>query len=161
MRTNLKLTRLWKFDCVLFGFRIAAMLGTMNSYWFVSLEKSMEYNKTAIKYWNGWKANKYYYWTIFIYLFFEIVSDIQCSFATSSSTTVDMITARLKKPAGFKGSPLFADDRNAHPETDRACSIRPESSDPDNIAYTLKITDFSRCGVLKRNVKKRKYSQMK
>lgn len=80
------------------------------------------------------------------------MSDIQCSFATSSSTTVDMITARLKKPVGFKGSPLFADDRNAHPETDRACSIRPESSDPENIAYTLKITDFTRCGVLKRNV---------
>lgn len=63
-----------------------------------------------------------------------------------------MITARLKKPVGFKGSPLFADDRNAHPETDRACSIRPESNDPDNIAFTLKITDFTRCGVLKRNV---------
>lgn len=63
-----------------------------------------------------------------------------------------MITARLKKPVGFKGSPLFADDRNAHPETDRACSIRSESNDPENIAYTLKITDFTRCGVLKRNV---------
>lgn len=80
------------------------------------------------------------------------MSEIQCSFASSSSTA-DMITARLKKPVGFKGSPLFADDRGVHPDTDRACSIRPESSDPENLSYTLKITDFSRCGVLKRNVR--------
>lgn len=80
------------------------------------------------------------------------MSEIQCSFATSSSSTVDMITARLKKPVGFKGSPLFADDRGVDPETDKACSIRPESSDPNSIAYVLKIADFSRCGVLKRNV---------
>lgn len=80
------------------------------------------------------------------------MSEIQCSFATSSSSTADMITARLKKPVGFKGSPLFADDRNVNPEADRTCSIRPESGDPDNIGYILKITDFSRCGVLKRNV---------
>lgn len=80
------------------------------------------------------------------------VSEIQCSFATTTSSTADMITARLKKPVGFKGSPLFADDRNVNPEMDRACSIRPESGDPENIAYVLKITDFSRCGVLKRNV---------
>lgn len=63
-----------------------------------------------------------------------------------------MITARLKKPAGFKGAPLFADDRGVNPETDRECAIRPDVTDPDGIAYTLKITDFSRCGVLKRNV---------
>lgn len=80
------------------------------------------------------------------------MSDIQCSFATPTSTTADVITARLKKPAGFKGAPLFADDRSVNPDTDRACSIRPESGDPDNIAYVLKITDFMRCGVLKRNV---------
>lgn len=81
-----------------------------------------------------------------------IVSEIQCSFASSSSSTPDLITARLKKPAGFKGSPLFADDRSVNPETDRECAIRPEINDPDGIAYTLKITDFTRCGVLKRNV---------
>lgn len=81
-----------------------------------------------------------------------LVSDIQCSFATTSSSTVDQITARLKKPVGFKGAPLFADDRNVNPETDRACSIRPESKGVDNISYNLKITDFTRCGVLKRNV---------
>ncbi|XP_031623724.1 uncharacterized protein LOC116341026 [Contarinia nasturtii] len=79
------------------------------------------------------------------------VSEIQCSFATTTSSTADMITARLKKPVGFKGSPLFADDRGVNPEIDRACSIRPETGDPENIAYVLKITDLSRCGVLKRN----------
>lgn len=79
------------------------------------------------------------------------VSDIQCSFATSTSSTQDLITARLKKPNGFKGSPLFADDRSVNPEIDRACTIRQEVNDPDSLAYTLKITDFSRCGVLKRN----------
>lgn len=83
-----------------------------------------------------------------------LVSDIQCSFATPTSSTQDMITARLKKPNGFKGAPLFADDRSVNPETDRTCSIRPEVNDPDSLAYTLKITDFTRCGVLKRNVRK-------
>lgn len=80
------------------------------------------------------------------------VSEIQCSFATPTSSTQDLITARLKKPNGFKGAPLFADDRSVNPETDRACSIRPEVNHPDSLAYTLKISDFTRCGVLKRNV---------
>lgn len=83
-----------------------------------------------------------------------IVSEIQCSFATPTSSTQDLITARLKKPNGFKGAPLFADDRSVNPETDRTCSIRPEINDPDSLAYTLKISDFTRCGVLKRNVRK-------
>lgn len=63
-----------------------------------------------------------------------------------------MITARLKKPAGFKGAPLFADDRAVNPESDRECAIRSDVTDADGLAYTLKITDFTRCGVLKRNV---------
>lgn len=63
-----------------------------------------------------------------------------------------MITARLKKPVGFKGAPLFADDRSVNPESDRACVIRQDAGDPDGVTYTLKISDFSRCGVLKRNV---------
>lgn len=81
-----------------------------------------------------------------------VVSEIQCSFSSTGSAAPDLITARLKKPAGFKGSPLFADDRSVNPETDRQCLIRPEINDSDGLAYTLKITDFSRCGVLKRNV---------
>lgn len=82
-----------------------------------------------------------------------LVSEIQCSIASSSSSTPDILTARLKKPSGFKGAPLFADDRSVNPEADRECSIQPEVNDPDSLAYTLKITDFKRCGVLKRNVK--------
>lgn len=99
-----------------------------------------------------WKTSQNVIFETFSFLPYK-VSEIQCSFATTSSSTADMITARLKKPVGFKGSPLFADDRGVHPDTDRACSIRSDSNEPDNIAYTLKITDFSRCGVLKRNVR--------
>lgn len=81
------------------------------------------------------------------------MSDIQCSFSSQGSSTIDSITARLKKPVGFKGAPLFADDRKVNPESDRTCMIRKEINDPDEITYNLKILDFARCGVLKRNVR--------
>lgn len=64
----------------------------------------------------------------------------------------DLIVARLKRPAGFKGPPLFADDRSVSPETDRFCQIRQDKNDPAELTFDLRITDFSRCGVLKRNV---------
>lgn len=86
------------------------------------------------------------------------MSDIQCTFTSNgnsmslSSVSRDSIIARLKKPDGFRGSPLFADDRGVDPETDAACQIRPDHTDPAGLMYSLKITDFSRCGVLKRNV---------
>jgi hypothetical protein len=64
----------------------------------------------------------------------------------------DMITAQLKRPIGFKGAPLFADDRAVDPETDFACAIKQEQNDVNELSYDLKITDFTRCGVLKRNV---------
>ncbi|XP_049533381.1 uncharacterized protein LOC125949928 [Anopheles darlingi] len=79
------------------------------------------------------------------------VTDIQCSFASQGSNLGDIITAKLKKPIGFKGSPLFADDRAVNPEADFACSIKQDRKDVSELAYDLKITDFSRCGVLKRN----------
>ncbi|XP_055548187.1 uncharacterized protein LOC129731861 [Wyeomyia smithii] len=79
------------------------------------------------------------------------VTDIQCSFATQGSNLGDIITAKLKKPIGFKGAPLFADDRAVNPEADFACSIKQDRKDPSELSYDLKITDFSRCGVLKRN----------
>ncbi|XP_052898057.1 uncharacterized protein LOC128304858 [Anopheles moucheti] len=79
------------------------------------------------------------------------VTDIQCSFASQGSNLGDIITAKLKKPIGFKGAPLFADDRGVNPETDFACSIKQDRKDVSELAYDLKITDFSRCGVLKRN----------
>lgn len=80
------------------------------------------------------------------------MSDIQCSFSAQGSSTTDSITARLKKPVGFKGAPLFADDRSVNPEADRHCIIRQDPTDQEGVTYVLKITDFSRCGVLKRNV---------
>lgn len=56
----------------------------------------------------------------------------------------------LKRPAGFKGSPLFADDRSINPNTDRSCTIKPDERDPTKLTYNLKIVDFTKCGVLKR-----------
>ncbi|XP_053695206.1 uncharacterized protein LOC128742778 [Sabethes cyaneus] len=79
------------------------------------------------------------------------VTDIQCSFASQGSNLGDIITAKLKKPIGFKGAPLFADDRAVNPEADFACSIKQDRKDPSELSYDLKITDFTRCGVLKRN----------
>ncbi|XP_055712270.1 uncharacterized protein LOC129807197 [Phlebotomus papatasi] len=79
------------------------------------------------------------------------VTDIQCSFASQGSSVGDTITAHLKKPMGFKGTPLFADDRSINPENDVNCIIKPDLNDPTELGYLLKILDFSRCGVLRRN----------
>ncbi|XP_044270928.1 uncharacterized protein LOC123015308 [Tribolium madens] len=80
------------------------------------------------------------------------VTEIQCTFASGNSIgTRDSIIAKLRKPDGFKGNPLFADDRGVDPETDHVCQIKPDLTDPTGLKYNLKITDFSRCGVLKRN----------
>ncbi|XP_024938707.1 uncharacterized protein LOC107265663 isoform X2 [Cephus cinctus] len=76
------------------------------------------------------------------------VSDIQCSGAGSAA---DLLTAKIRRPVGFKGAPLFADDRAADPLTDLHCQIRPDPNDPQEDNYFLKVTDFSRCGILKRN----------
>ncbi|XP_059618623.1 uncharacterized protein LOC132263069 isoform X2 [Phlebotomus argentipes] len=79
------------------------------------------------------------------------VTDIQCSFASQGSSVGDTITAHLKKPMGFKGTPLFADDRSINPENDVNCIIKPDLNDASELGYMLKILDFSRCGVLRRN----------
>ncbi|XP_054016215.1 uncharacterized protein LOC128896778 [Hylaeus anthracinus] len=76
------------------------------------------------------------------------VSDIQCSGAGSAA---DLLTAKIKRPVNFRGAPLFADDRSANPLTDIHCQIRPDPNDPQEDNYFLKVTDFSRCGILKRN----------
>ncbi|KAG7210553.1 hypothetical protein KM043_012073 [Ampulex compressa] len=76
------------------------------------------------------------------------VSDIQCS---SAGSATDLLTAKIKRPVGFRGAPLFADDRSANPQTDIHCQIRPDPNDPLEDNYFLKVTDFSRCGILKRN----------
>lgn len=80
------------------------------------------------------------------------VSDIQCSGAGSAA---DLLTAKIKRPVGFRGTPLFADDRSANPLADIHCQIRPDPNDPQEDNYFLKVTDFSRCGILKRNVSHR------
>ncbi|XKL63385.1 hypothetical protein PGB90_005749 [Kerria lacca] len=95
------------------------------------------------------------------------VSDIQCAFwsdsgrngkaalaptPTATSTGLkDMLSARLRKPEGFKGIPLFADDRAIDPLVDPVCQIRPDMTDMSKLTYHLLITDFNKCGVLKRN----------
>ncbi|XP_050539162.1 uncharacterized protein LOC126904289 [Daktulosphaira vitifoliae] len=86
------------------------------------------------------------------------VSEIQCSFSSDSLragkallSVKDVISARLKKPEGFKGHPLFADDRTVDPLIDPFCQIRPDLSDVSLLTYNLLVTDFTRCGVLKRN----------
>jgi hypothetical protein len=87
---------------------------------------------------------------------------VQCTFGSSSgldthkhhgiTATRDTIAARLRKPEGFRGSPIFADDRQVDPLIDVSCQIRPDKSDTEELTYNLLISDFSRCGVLKRNV---------
>ncbi|XP_014217951.1 uncharacterized protein LOC106646426 [Copidosoma floridanum] len=76
------------------------------------------------------------------------VSEIQCSGASSSA---DLLTAKVRRPIGFRGGPLFADDRAADPLHDPHCQIRPDPTDPQEDNYFLKVTDFTRCGILKRN----------
>ncbi|KAL4712038.1 hypothetical protein ACJJTC_003705 [Scirpophaga incertulas] len=79
------------------------------------------------------------------------VTDIQCTFSSGGSGLRDSVTALLRKPEGFRGAPLFADDRATDPTVDLVCQIRPEPDDPTELLYRLRITDFTRCGVLKRN----------
>ena len=62
------------------------------------------------------------------------------------------MTARVRKPEGFKGTPIFADDRKIDPFTDESCQIRPDPSDPTGLMYNMKITDLDQCGVLIKNV---------
>ena len=70
----------------------------------------------------------------------------------SSQRINQRLTAKLKKPEGFKGSPIFADERKVDPENHPECQIRPDEADPKGIGYLLKITDLTQCGVLIKNV---------
>ena len=79
------------------------------------------------------------------------MAEISCSFSGQGGPS-DRLSARLRKPPGFRGDPLFADDRQVTPQLDSSCQIRADPSDPDRLIYSLLITDFSRCGVLKRDV---------
>ncbi|CAA9993516.1 unnamed protein product, partial [Nesidiocoris tenuis] len=83
------------------------------------------------------------------------VSDIECTFGGSADAPggrgIDSMTARLRRPEGFKGDPLFADDRSIDPLVHPSCRITPDPSDPNRHSYILHVTDFTRCGVLRRN----------
>jgi hypothetical protein len=56
------------------------------------------------------------------------VGEIECSFGEISldnnSRIHQKLTAKLKKPEGFKGSPIFADERKVDPSLDPNCQIR-------------------------------------
>ena len=86
------------------------------------------------------------------------VAEIECSFGETTTTTDSnqrtnqRLTANLKKPDGFKGSPIFADERKVDPAVDPDCQIRPDETDQTGITYLLKINDLTQCGVLIKNV---------
>ncbi|KAF6202589.1 hypothetical protein GE061_002987 [Apolygus lucorum] len=83
------------------------------------------------------------------------LSDIECTFGGSadgpSGRGIDSMTARLRRPEGFKGDPLFADDRGIDPLSHPTCRITPDPADLTRQSYVLHVTDFTRCGVLRRN----------
>ncbi|XP_064102943.1 uncharacterized protein LOC135213043 [Macrobrachium nipponense] len=82
------------------------------------------------------------------------VADINCDFEEESNWTdegPDTLSARLKKPPGFKGHPLFADDRRADPLRDETCQIRQDIRDPSGLVYNLLVTDLDKCGTIKKN----------
>ena len=84
------------------------------------------------------------------------VGDIECSFGRvgveKNRKTNERLTARLRKPEGFEGTPIFADDRKVDPLRDPECQIRPDIADKDGLIYRLLITDLDKCGVLIKNV---------
>jgi hypothetical protein len=81
------------------------------------------------------------------------VSDINCSFGEVSVETnsriKQLLSAVLKRPEDFQGSPIFADDRGINPLTDSECQIRP--LDEEGETYRLLINDLDKCGILVKN----------
>ena len=70
------------------------------------------------------------------------VADIDCSYGVEKSERDgdrvsgsrrdgggESVSARLKKPDGFRGTPIFADDRLTNPLVSSKCQIRPDNSD--------------------------------
>ena len=84
------------------------------------------------------------------------MGDIECSFGRvgveNNRKINERLTARLRKPEGFEGTPIFADDRKVDPSRDKECQIRPDIADKDGLIYRLLITDLDKCGVLIKNV---------
>jgi hypothetical protein len=98
---------------------------------------------------------------LFCYLFqvssqdYEVM-DIDCSFGEVSlennRNINQKLSANLRKPEGFQGNPIFADDRSINPANDRICQIRPNSQNDSELSYKLLITDLEQCGVIVKNV---------
>merc|ERR1712226_1215796 len=61
------------------------------------------------------------------------------------------MSAQLRKPEEFLGSPIFADDRSINPETDPICQIQSDPNDKTKLKYQLLIKDLEKCGVLVKN----------
>ncbi len=72
----------------------------------------------------------------------------------------DQLNAKLRKPEGFQGAPIFADDRKLDPATSQDCQIRPDPTDPTGHMYDLLVRDLSKCGVVVRNVSNMHLSTM-
>ena len=77
------------------------------------------------------------------------VTDIDCQYGGNAENGV--ISAKLRKPEGFQGVPIFADDRAIDPETSDVCSIQRSKGDATGLVYDLNVTNFSSCGVVLRN----------
>ncbi len=82
------------------------------------------------------------------------VADISCAFSSDEGGggDGDRLTARLRKPEGFRGAPIFADARQVDAATDERCRIAPDPKDSDGLTYDLRVEDLDRCGVLRKNV---------
>ena len=84
------------------------------------------------------------------------MAEIECSFGEisldSNQRINQKLTAKLKKPEGFKGSPIFADERKVDPSVHPDCQIRPDEADQKKLTFLLKINDLTQCGVLIKNV---------
>ena len=84
------------------------------------------------------------------------VNDIVCSFGNISADNNRRSNARLSavlhKPQGFKGTPIFADDRQVDASRDPDCQIRPDMTDRRGLAYKLLVRDLNKCGVAKKSV---------
>ncbi|XP_013792259.1 uncharacterized protein LOC106476135, partial [Limulus polyphemus] len=78
------------------------------------------------------------------------VSNIKCHERASASGS-DILTATLKKPPGFRGHPVFADNRHIDPKKHKFCQILSDKDDPKEMTYYLSISDFSECPLHEEN----------
>ncbi|XP_067135091.1 uncharacterized protein [Centruroides vittatus] len=78
------------------------------------------------------------------------VYNIRCH-DTNSLGGAEVFTAVLKKPEGFRGHPIFAENRNIRAAADEECQIREDKTNPSNVVYRLKVSDYVKCPVERKN----------